>query len=149
MNRAIAVVLVGAATLAAGWAAHRIGAAEEPAPSGFVPAGAVLYLQAKDFSSLLADWNGSPQKQQWLKSSNYEVFARSRLFLRLNGASKEFAAASGLPPDMTFLAPVAGGRSALALYDIGELQFLYVTRLSSTDAMHSALWKARSKFETR
>jgi hypothetical protein len=36
---------------------------------------ALLYLQAKDFSALLADWNKSAEKQNWLKSSNYEVFS--------------------------------------------------------------------------
>jgi hypothetical protein len=68
-----------------------------------VPAGSLLYLEAKDFSSLLGDWNSSPQKRQWLQSDNYEVFSRSRLFLRLKGASDQFAAAAGLPPDMNFL----------------------------------------------
>ena len=53
--------------------------------SKYVPAGPLLYMEAKDFSSLLADWNASGQKKQWIKSSNYEVFSRSRLFLRLNG----------------------------------------------------------------
>ena len=37
---------------------------------GFLPSGAVLYLEAKDFSSLLSAWSGSPQKQQWLKSAS-------------------------------------------------------------------------------
>jgi hypothetical protein len=149
MKRAIVFLIVGAVCLGASWAAFQGSAAEEPAYSRFFPAGALLYLQAKDFSGLLSDWNGSAQKQQWLKSANYEVFSRSRLLLRLKGASSEFAAAAGLPTEMNFLGQIAGGQSSLALYDIGKLQFLYITRLSSANSMQSELWETRSKFETR
>jgi hypothetical protein len=149
MKRAIVFLVAGAVCLGASWAAFQGSAAEEPAYSRFFPAGALLYLQAKDFSGLLSDWNGSAQKQQWLKSANYEVFSRSRLLLRLKGASSEFAAAAGLPAEMNFLGQIAGGQSSLALYDIGKLQFLYITRLSSANSMQSGLWETRSKFETR
>ncbi|MGH9538405.1 MAG: hypothetical protein ACRD3H_10790, partial [Terriglobales bacterium] len=85
----------------------------------------------------------------WLASSNYEVFSRSRLLLRLRDAGRQFATAAGLPPDMNFLTQVAGGQSALALYDIGKLQFLYITRSPSATAMQSQLWQTRSRFESR
>ena len=138
--------LLSAVSIGLGWAAYQATAAPEPAVSGYVPAGALLYLQAKDFSSLLSDWNASPQKQAWLASSNYEVFSRSRLLLRLRDAGRQFATAAGLPPDMNFLTQVAGGQSALALYDIGKLQFLYVTRSPSATAMQSQLWQTRARF---
>ncbi len=149
MNRAVVFLLIGAACLGVGWAAYQAVAPEGPPLSSYVPSGALLYLQAKDLSSLLADWNGSPQKQHWLQSSNYEVFSRSRLFVRLKGVSDQFTAAAGLPPDMNFLMQVVGTQSVLALYDIGKLQFLYITRLPSASSMQSALWQTRSKFETR
>src|SRR5262249_22125571 len=110
---------------------------------------ALLYLQAKDFSSLLSDWNASPEKQQWLRSGNYQVFSRSRLLLRLRDAGNQFASAAGLPPDMNFLGQIAGRESALALYDIGKLQFLYITCLPSNSFPQSQLFQTRSKFETR
>ena len=50
---------------------------------------------------------------------------------------------------MDFLTQVAGSQSVLALYDIGKLQFLYITRLSSANSAHSQLWQTRAKFETR
>ena len=143
------VLLIGAVSIGLGWAAHQTAAAPEASLSSYVPSGALLYLQAKDLSSLLADWNRSPQKQAWLGSSNYEVFSRSRLLLRLNDAGKQFAAAAGLPPDMNFMSQVAGTESALALYDIGKLQFVYITRLPSANAMQNQLWQTRAKFETR
>jgi len=149
MKRGLFLLLFGAICLDVSWASFQSAPAEEPAFSRYCPAGALLYLQAKDFSSLLAEWNDSPQKRQWVKSANYEVFSNSRLFLRLKSAGDQFAAAAGLPPDAAFLKQVAGRQSALAIYDIGKLQFLYVTQLSSGSSMQSALWQRRGKFETR
>lgn len=149
MKRAIVFLLAGAVCLGVSWAAYQSVAVEEPSLSSFAPSGALLYLQAKDFASLVGEWNDSQEQQLWLKSANYEVFSRSRLFLRLKGASDQFAAAAGLPPDLNFLKQVAGKQSAVALYDIGKLQFLFITRLASANAMQSELWQTRSKFETR
>jgi len=149
MKRAIVCLLAGAVCLSVTWAAYQSVTVEEPSLSRFAPSGALLYLQAKDFASLVGKWNDSQERQLWLKSANYEVFSRSRLFLRLKGASDQFAAAAGLPPDLNFLRQVAGKQSAVALYDIGKLQFLFITRLASANAMQSELWQTRSKFETR
>jgi hypothetical protein len=50
---------------------------------------------------------------------------------------------------MNFLSQVAGTRSAVALYDIGNLQFLYVTYLPAAKSMQTTLWQTRAKFEPR
>jgi hypothetical protein len=114
-----------------------------------IPGGAVLVVQAKDLSSLVRDWNGSAQKATWLQSANYQAFARSRLFLRLEEAYGEFSTAAGVPPDMALVSEVAGGESALAIYDIGNLEFLYVTRLPAARAIENALWRQRGTYEPR
>jgi hypothetical protein len=124
MRTIVIFLLIAGVSMGLGWAAYQAAATPEAPLSRYVPSGPLLYLQAKDFSALLADWNRSPQKQAWLAGSNYEVFSRSRLLLRLKDAGKQFATAAGLPPDMNFLSQVAGSESALALYDIGKLQFV-------------------------
>jgi hypothetical protein len=149
MKPTLVFLLIASATVGLVWGAYQAASPSQPPLSSFTPAGAVLYLEARDFSSLLADWNSSPQKAQWITSANYEVFSRSRLFLRLKGAGDQFATAAGLPPDMNFLAQVAGTHSALALYDIGNLQFLYIARLPSAKSMETTLWQTRAKFEPR
>src|ERR1051325_8675722 len=78
------------------------------------PGSPLLYVEAKDFGSLLTDWNTSPEKQTWLKSDNYQIFSRSKLFLRLKHDQGEFAKAAGFPPDMAMLDQVAGNPAALA-----------------------------------
>ena len=117
--------------------------------ASLLPARAALVLEAKDFSSLLSDWNASGEKEKWLASANYEAFSRSRLFLRLTEAYKEFATAAGVPPDMALVSDIAGTGSALALYDIGKLEFLYITRLPSAKTMENALWRTRGDYEPR
>lgn len=152
MNRKWTVCCAAMVMLAGvfAWAAAR--AVSAPAPSRlapFMPGGAALFIEAKDFAGLLGEWNSSPIKQQWLKSDDYEVFSRSRVLLRLAEARQQFAAAGGVPPDIKLLSQGAGKESALGFYDIGKLEFLYITRLPSASAMQSALWESRTKFESR
>ena len=149
MKRLTVIGLTIMALVSASIVARQALATEDASFSRYVPAGPVLYLEARDFSSLLSDWNSSAEKQTWVNSANYEVFSRSRLFLRLKGAGDQFASAAGLPPDMNFTSQIAGTHSALALYDIGNLQFLYITYLPSAKSMQTQLWQTRTKFEPR
>ncbi len=118
-------------------------------PAAFFPPGPALYVGTRDLAGLLGDWSGSPEKRDWLASDNYSVFSRSRLFLRLQEAQNEFTQAAGLPPDMALVNSVAGGESALAIYDIGKLEFIYMTQLASAKAIETALWKTRSSYDAR
>jgi hypothetical protein len=149
MKRAAAFLLIAIACAGAGWAVYQVATPTAAPLSKYVPAGPMLYLEAKEFSSLLSDWNASGEKKHWTGSASYEVFSQSRLFLRLKAAGDQFAVAGGIPPDMDLLSQVAGDRSALAIYDIGKLQFLYITHLPSSKATQTALWQTRSKFEPR
>src|SRR5260370_14977949 len=106
-------------------------------------------MEARDFAGLRKDWNNSQEQAAWLKSDDYRVFSSARLLLRLTKASDEFAAAAGLRPNGKFLAEAAGTQSAIAIYDIGNLEFLYVSRLSSGDFTQSSLWQQRNKFQSR
>ena len=113
------------------------------------PAGSLLYVEAWDFAGLLTDWNASAEKKLWLASDNYQVFSRSRLFLKLSDAHKEFADAAGFLADLPMVHSVAGTQSALAMYDIGALEFLYATRIETSAAVNSVLFKQRNSYETR
>ena len=117
--------------------------------AAFMPTGSLLFVESVNFATLVHDWENSKEKQKWLESDNYQVFSRSRLFLRLQEAQRQFAVAAGAPPDMALLDAVAGAQSALALYDIGNLEFLYITRMPSARAMQNVLWTNREKFEPR
>ncbi len=141
-----AFVLVSAVI---GWTLHQAQSASARPLAELMPQGALLYVEARDFSGLLKDWTASPEKAKWLESDDYRVFSNSRLFLRLSKASDEFAAAAGVPPNTQFLKDAAGKESALAIYNIGNLEFLYVSRTGSTNFLKSALWQSRNKFQPR
>jgi hypothetical protein len=149
MKRSILVALLSIGSFGVTWGAYRAATPTGPELPHFVPSGALVYLQAKDFSSLLADWEKSEEKENWLKSKSYAVFAQSRLLLRLQAAGGEFSKAAGVPVGADLLHQVAGRQTIFALYDIGKLEFLYITKLASADSMRSALWQTRSQFETR
>ncbi|MDR3735225.1 MAG: hypothetical protein P4L10_06775 [Acidobacteriaceae bacterium] len=131
------------------WAAYEMAAPAAPTLAAWVPQGSLLSIEALDFSGLLKDWSKSPEQQRWLTSDNYADFSRSRLFSRLGDAQGEFATSAGLPPDMNFLTQVAGKESIFAWYDIGNLEFLYITHMPSAAAEQTPLMQLRSKFQQR
>jgi hypothetical protein len=121
----------------------------KPELPSLLPKGALLSIEARNFGLLLSDWNTSEEKRAWLASDNYSAFSNSRLFTRLSQAQDEFSAAAGLPADGSLLEKVAGKQSCLGLYDIGNLEFVYVTRLEQQAIENSPLWQTRAKFEQR
>jgi hypothetical protein len=142
------VALLALAAVAAGVAWYQAGSPPQPLAK-FFPSGALLYLEAKDFSRLLTDWNASTVKSDWLTSANYDEFQRSNLFLKLNGVYKSYGAAAGFAPDMTSLLFLAGDQSALALYDLPHVDFAYITHLPEAKVAQTRLWLRRKSFETR
>ena len=138
--------IIAAALSLAGLSALAVIQTSAPHPSSLaamLPGQALLVLEAKDFSVLVRDWNGSAEKELWLKSDNYQVFSRSRLLLRLGDMQDQFAGVAGFDPDMALVQAAAGGESALAIYDIGNLEFLYVTRMPTAKAVETVLWQDR------
>jgi len=122
-----------------------------PAPKlpTLMPGGALLYLEAPDFGGLLRDWDASKVKADWLKSDNYSVFSRSNLFSKLQEVYGQYGDAAGFLPNFKSVIGIAGTNSALALYGIRDVEFLYISRIGDADFMKSQLWAVRNKFQQR
>ena len=140
------ISLVAMAAVLGGWQSSTAGAMQL---ASIVPQGAILTIESKDFAGLLKQWSESKEKAAWLKSDDYEIFSRSRLLGRLGDAQTEFAHSAGLPPDMSFVQEVAGSDSIFAWYDVGKLEFLYITRMPAGGAERSRLFALRGKFTRR
>jgi hypothetical protein len=140
----IAVLLLSAAGLA-------FFQTTSPAPklAGLMPSGALLYLEAPDFGRLLRDWDASKVKADWLQSGNYAVFSRSNLFTKLHDVYAEYGEAAGFRPGIKSVVEIAGTDSALALYEIRDVEFLYISRIADADVVKTQLWAVRDKFEQR
>jgi hypothetical protein len=117
--------------------------------SELVPSGPLLYLEATQFSQLLADWANSPVKKAWLASDNAEVLSHSNLMIKLGDVYKEYADAAGFSPNTAAMQSMAGDASALSVYDLREVEFLYITRLPADRAIQSAIGKLQDHFEKR
>jgi hypothetical protein len=125
---------------------------QQPAPpplANNMPSGALLYLESPDFARELQDWAASPERTQWLATANYDDFSRSQLFLRLAEEWKSFGAVAGFDADLPMLQSIAGRHSALAIYDIHNLEFLYISELPEARRMQTLLWQSRAKYESR
>lgn len=144
---AAVLALLCAGALYASFQASRASAA---APlSSYAPPGALLAIESPDFASVLRQWTGSPEQKRWLGSENYAGFSRSRLFGRLAEAQTQFATTVGLAPDTAFLEAIAGKESLFAWYDIGKLEFLYITRMPEGGLEKTPLFELRSRFQER
>jgi len=144
----IGVLLAGCgAVVAVGVIEHN--AAQRAEVAVLLPEGALLSIEAEDFAALLHDWNSSDEKRVWIKGDNCAAFNRSRLFTRLAQAQSEFSAVATVSTNSEMLDAIAGKQSGLALYDIGKLEFLYITRMDADRAQALPLWQARDRFERR
>ena len=114
-----------------------------------LPPGALMTLESSDFNTLLNSWTQSPEQKAWLNSASYSAFANSRLFSRLADAQSGFASAAKTAVDGSFLHEVAGKESIFAWYDIGNLEFLYITHLPHDEIGKIALLQQRSSFARR
>lgn len=120
-----------------------------PKLATLMPSGAMFYLEAPDFGRLLRDWDTSKVKADWLQSDNYAVFSRSNLFTKLQEVYSQYGDAAGFLPDLKSIIGMAGTDSALALYGIRDVEFLYISRIAEADFSKTQLWAVRGKFEQR
>ncbi len=118
-------------------------------PATLLPAGALLYLEAKDFHRTLSEWNGSTEKKSWLGSKNFQQLSVSRLIERLSQAQGEVESVAGIPVNMSFTDQIAGVRSGFAFYNFSKLTFVYLTEMGLTQLEQSALWRSRRSFQSR
>lgn len=134
-----------AVVIIAGFAVAQILTPSTPAPSQLFPQGALVYWETTNLKDFLVWWKNSDIKKDWEKSTNYRVFENSRLYLRLKERVSDFEK-DKYQFSLDNLIKLAGKRSAVAIYDIGELKILAVTETPLADAALNELWISRNKF---
>ncbi|MFY9607863.1 MAG: hypothetical protein WAU45_04515 [Blastocatellia bacterium] len=123
--------------------------AEQLKLAGVMPRGAMLYLQAADLSALMKRWIASPVRAQFYKSASFTAFSKSRIYLKLQDRRKDFETALGFGLDENRLGELAGGASAVAIYDIGNLEIVLVTEVPRARAVTTTLFKRAPQFSER
>ena len=94
------------------------------------PEGALVYAQFEDLPALYKIWDESEFKQKYLESTNFNQFENKHLAMKLVSRLEEFQAASKFPLDISALLSSSETRAAIAVYDIGRLEFVFVAPLS-------------------
>ena len=117
--------------------------------SALFPPHPLIYLDSSDFLSQLERWDHSRVKAQWLSSANFKQFQNSRLYLRLGDKLQEFEALLDLSIDLPLVKSLTGGRAALGLYSISDLEFLFVTAVPSEGFEQGTFFSRRAKFEQK
>ncbi len=108
--------------VAAMGAVGRSADAGPPAPA--IPAGAMVYADTPDLSSLLAQWEASAAKKTWESGAARELFIRSRVFLKWEDRLGMLSALAGRELDLDFLRQLDARRAVLAVYDPGRREGL-------------------------
>lgn len=117
--------------------------------AGAMPRGALVYVQARDLSALMKAWTASTVRNKFYASPSYTAFSKSRVFLKFQDRRGDFEKALGFGIDEARLTELAGGASAVAVYDIGKLDMVFVTELPREKALLTTMFKQLAQFQER
>ena len=111
------------------------------------PRGPLVYAQFKDLPELIKQWDQSRLKQQYLDSTNYKEFQHHHLALKLIERWEEFNSALGFPLDTAAISGAADTNAAIAVYDIGRLDLVFIAPISEDKVAATKFFNSREQFE--
>ena len=100
------------------------------APAEDFPRDALVYVQTADLPALIKFWNESEFKEKYLESENFKDFADRHLGRKLASRWHEFNDAAGFSIDLETVSSLAGNQAAIAFYDVGKLEFVFIAPVS-------------------
>ena len=115
---------------------------------GLLPPGANLYLGFTDLGADLERLGSSALWGAFEGDDNHEAFVRSRLWLRFQDRLTQLEALVGAPLGGPSLQSMAAGTCALAFYQIGEIEFVYLAPEEMADGLLRSLGEMTGEFQT-
>ena len=112
-----------------------------------LPRGAFVYAQFSDLPALVQEWDRSPLKDRYLNSTNYRQLQNRHLALKLISRWEEFNNALGFQFDAATLTGAAETRAAVAVYDIGQLDLVFIAPLSEEKIALTQFFQNKDRFE--
>lgn len=116
-------------------------------PAEDFPREAMVYVQIADLPALIRLWNESTVKERYLKSENFRDLKNRHLGLKLASRWEEFNNAAGFPLDSDVLSNLTENRAAVAIYDIGKLEFVFIAPMSDSIFTVTKFIQNRDNFE--
>src|SRR4029079_4420287 len=96
---------------------------------------------------LLRRWDNSKLKERYLASTNFKQFADGHVGLKLAARAAEFGEALGVAPDAPALAGATEKGAALAVYDIGRMELVFVAPVSEEKVLAARFFQNVDGFE--
>ncbi|HSK72624.1 MAG TPA: hypothetical protein VK892_13055 [Pyrinomonadaceae bacterium] len=115
-------------------------------PAEDFPREALIYVQIADLPAFIKLWNESEFRGKYLESDNFHGFKNNHLGRKLTSRWEEFSGAAGFPIDLEAISGLAQNRAAIALYDIGKLEFVFIAPLSDEIFAATKFAQNRGKF---
>jgi hypothetical protein len=117
--------------------------------AGDLPRGALVYAQFENLPELINLWEQSQLKERYLSSTNYQQLQHRHLAMKLISRWEEFNNALGFSLDLAAIGSSTDGASAVAIYDIGQLDVLFVAPISEEKVALTQFFKSKDQFEER
>jgi hypothetical protein len=112
-----------------------------------VPRGALVYVQFGDLPALVKRWDESQLKERYLASTNFQQFQSRHLALKLIERWEEFNSAVGFPLDALTISEAAEKGAALAVYDVGRLEMVFVAPVGEEKLAATKFFAGADQFE--
>jgi hypothetical protein len=115
--------------------------------AGDLPRGALVYAQFENLPELINLWEQSQLKERYLSSTNYQQLQHRHLAMKLISRWEEFNNALGFSLDLAAIGSSTDGAAAVAIYDIGQLDVLFVAPISEEKVALTQFFKSKDQFE--
>jgi hypothetical protein len=111
------------------------------------PREALIYIQIRDLPAAFRLWNESEIRRKYLESGNFDDFEGSHLTFKILERANEFEEALNIFPDLSFISGLSENKAALAVYDVGKMEFVFIAPMSEEKILATSLFQMRSDFE--
>lgn len=111
------------------------------------PSGAVVFAQFSDLPGMLKNWNESELKEHYLSSTNYNEFTTRHLATKIAERFNDLGNAIGVNLDDQFLTDLSQKQAAIAVYDIGRMECVFIAPLDQEKYLLSKLVANKTHFE--
>ena len=111
------------------------------------PRDALVYAQITDLPAFIKLWNESKLKEKYEESQNFEDFQKHHLAMKLVSRWEEFNASVGFPIDLETVSGIAENRAAVAVYDIGKLEFVFIAPMNDEIFNATKFFQNQANFE--
>jgi hypothetical protein len=116
-------------------------------PADDCPRGALVYAQVADLPALLRLWDESKLKEKYLASTNFKQFQSGHVALKLAARLREFDDSLGFTLDAATLADATDKKAAVAVYDIGRMELVFVAPVGEEKAEAARFFQDANNFD--